>query len=154
MSRRRFAVDFAALKEGDAIPTSQLIDLFGISPENRRWGLKIQTLKEQIEFERPDLVCCERKGQLIVLSQNERPAYLVSKALRHLIISHRAVDDLNDPQKIRLKELSPMLRQSTEHAAKSLAASVAYTRRQLAGEKQLLYLLAKGPKHLAEEVDD
>lgn len=120
MSRfsRKFAIDVDTLQQGDVIPTTQLIDLLGMTPENRRWGLRMQALKQYIESRRPGFVCREQESQLRVLEEHEKPAYLGARFMAHVRGMVTTADRIRSD--IDTSKLEPALARRTE--SMSLAA--------------------------------
>lgn len=64
-------VDYASLKKGDSLSTPQLVDLFGCAPETDRFRLRLLTLKERIEQERPELYVAARQKGIQILTSKE-----------------------------------------------------------------------------------
>ena len=73
-------LDIAALRPGDVLTTSQLIDVVGCSPDSDKWSWRVNQLKAKIERLRSMFICEQRGKTLAVLTEPEKLEYLERRA--------------------------------------------------------------------------
>lgn len=139
---RKFDIDTKALQSGDVIPTTQLIDLFGMTPENKFWSLRVQALKDHIEQARRDIVCRSIDASLHILIDDDKPEYIIGQFGRHMNGIDKAVTYMTI--RITHSNLTPERSAFVESSGRTMIAGKEALERAVERDARLSALIGLG----------
>lgn len=136
--QRNFKLDVNALKPGDIVSTTQLIDLTGCTPDSAHWSLRIQNVKEFIEKNAPTLVCRQVDSTLAVLTEQQKLPYLETRLGAGMSTVRKAIDYLETRVNPALLDSAERrLHESLLVKSQGLKRSIAETMLRAAEEQKL-----------------
>lgn len=139
---RKFDVDVKALSPGDVIPTTQLIDLFGMTPENKYWSLRVQALKDHIEQARADIICRAVDASLHILVDEDKPEYLFKRFRQNMTGLDKVATYMTT--RIARHKLTPERSALVESAGRIMIAGKEALERVIERDTRLSALLGMG----------